>query len=57
MKAIDRIDEFVTKERDHWKEKMYNKSGFDFVEATARFSECNTILAMITGLRNSQCTD
>lgn len=53
MKAIDEIEEFVTKEANHWKEKMNNKSGYDLVEASARFSECSKILAMITGLRNT----
>ena len=53
MKAIDEIEKFVTKEANHWKEKMNNKTGFDLVEASARFSECSTILAMITGLRNT----
>lgn len=50
--ALDAVEKFVTEEFEHWKEKMGNTTGFDLVEATARFSECNTIRAMIIGLHN-----
>lgn len=50
--SLDKVEKFVAKELEHWKEKMVNNTGFDLVEATARYSECSTILAMIIGLYN-----
>ena len=49
-KTIIEISEQIQKRADHYKEKIFEC--FDR-ETEARWSECNTILAMLTGFLNN----
>lgn len=49
---LDKLSEEIGKMADKYKEKIYESESVD-VATEARWSELNTILAMITGFKNS----